>query len=85
MDVKTVFHEEFVHYLKYAMVVYKREPALERVIDFAAKFVTSFHQSDVEDDEEEEDGGILNYLFTFLLKVWKLELWGGVLQKILLS
>ncbi|XP_032189852.1 condensin complex subunit 3 [Mustela erminea] len=68
VDVKTVFHEEFVHYLKYAMVVYKREPAVERVIDFAAKFVTSFHQSDTEDDEEEEDGGILNYLFTFLLK-----------------
>uniref|UniRef100_A0A7N5P569 Non-SMC condensin I complex subunit G n=1 Tax=Ailuropoda melanoleuca TaxID=9646 RepID=A0A7N5P569_AILME len=68
MDVKTVFHEEFVHYLKYAMVVYKREPAVERVIDFAAKFVTSFHQSDIEDNEEEEDGGILNYLFTFLLK-----------------
>lgn len=58
VDVKTVFHEEFVHYLKYAMVVYKREPAVERVIDFAAKFVTSFHQSDMEDDEEEEDGGI---------------------------
>lgn len=53
------------------MVVYKREPVVERVIDFAAKFVTSFHQSDMEDDEEEEDGGILNYLFTFLLKVWK--------------
>lgn len=51
------------------MVVYKREPVVERVIDFAAKFVTSFHQSDMEDDEEEEDGGILNYLFTFLLKV----------------
>lgn len=69
MDDKTVFHEEFVHYLKYAMVVYKREPAVERVMEFAAKFVTSFHQSDPEDDEEEEDGGILNYLFTFLLKV----------------
>ncbi|XP_008586492.1 PREDICTED: condensin complex subunit 3 [Galeopterus variegatus] len=68
MDDKTVFHEEFVHYLKYAMVVYKREPAVERVIEFAAKFVTSFHQSHMEDDEEEEDGGILNYLFTFLLK-----------------
>ncbi|KAF0870927.1 CND3 protein, partial [Crocuta crocuta] len=68
MDDKTVFHEEFVHYLKYAMVVYKREPAVERVMEFAAKFVTSFHQSDPEDDEEEEDGGILNYLFTFLLK-----------------
>ncbi|XP_019599996.2 condensin complex subunit 3 [Rhinolophus sinicus] len=68
MDDKTLFHEEFVHYLKYAMVVYKREPVVERVIEFAAKFVTSFHQSDMEDDEEEEDHGILNYLFTFLLK-----------------
>ncbi|XP_066240790.1 condensin complex subunit 3 [Saccopteryx leptura] len=67
MEDKIIFHEEFVHYLKYAMVVYKREPVVERTIDFAAKFVTSFHQSDVEDDEE-EDGGILNYLFTFLLQ-----------------
>lgn len=67
MDNKTAFQEEFVHYLKYAMVVYKREPAVERVIDFAAKFVTSFHQTE-EEEEEEEDGGILNYLFTFLLK-----------------
>ncbi|KAK1346029.1 hypothetical protein QTO34_008498 [Cnephaeus nilssonii] len=64
---KAIFHEEFVHYLKYAMVVYKREPVVERVIEFAAKFVTSFHQSDVEDNEE-EDGGLLNYLCTFLLK-----------------
>ena len=71
MDDKTDFHQEFVHYLKYAMVVYKREPAVERIIEFAAKFVTSFHQSDMEDDEEEEDGGILNYLFTFLLKVYE--------------
>ncbi|XP_012864614.1 PREDICTED: condensin complex subunit 3 isoform X3 [Dipodomys ordii] len=68
VDNKTVFHEEFVHYLKYAMVVYKREPAVERVIEFAAKFVTSFHQLDTNNDEEEEDDGILNYLFTFLLK-----------------
>ncbi|XP_032129220.1 condensin complex subunit 3 isoform X1 [Sapajus apella] len=67
-DDKTGFHEKFVHYLKYAMVVYKREPAVERVIEFAAKFVTSFHQSDIEDDEEEKDDGLLNYLFTFLLK-----------------
>ncbi|XP_055986317.1 condensin complex subunit 3 [Sorex fumeus] len=64
---KAVFHEEFVHYLKYAMVVYRREPAVERVMDFAAKFATSFHQAGVE-DEEEEDGDILNYLFSFLLK-----------------
>ncbi|XP_008056813.1 condensin complex subunit 3 [Carlito syrichta] len=68
VDDKTGFHEEFVHYLKFAMVVYKREPAVERVIEFAAKFVTSFHQGKVEDEEEEQDGGILNYLFTFLLQ-----------------
>ncbi|XP_006884592.1 PREDICTED: condensin complex subunit 3 [Elephantulus edwardii] len=69
MDDKTVFHEEFIHYLKYALVVYKREPAVERVVEFTAKFATSFHQSEMEtDDDDEEDGGILNYLFTFLLK-----------------
>ncbi|KAL6058486.1 hypothetical protein STEG23_023502 [Scotinomys teguina] len=66
MDDKTAFQDQFVHCLKYAMVVYKREPAVERVIDFVAKFVTSFHQTDQE--EEEEDGGILNYLSSFLLK-----------------
>ncbi|XP_004579248.3 condensin complex subunit 3 [Ochotona princeps] len=68
MSDKTIFHKEFIQYLKYAMIIYKREPAVERIIDFAAKFVTSFHQSDVEDDEEEEDGGILKHLFTFLLE-----------------
>ncbi|XP_045690451.1 condensin complex subunit 3 [Phyllostomus hastatus] len=70
MEDKTVFHEEFLHYLKYAMVVYKREPVVERVIEFAAKFVTSFHQSDEEEEEEDEEegGGILDYLFSFLLK-----------------
>ncbi|XP_075400613.1 condensin complex subunit 3 [Tenrec ecaudatus] len=69
MDDKAVFNEEFIHYLKYAMVVYKREPAVERVIEFAAKFVTSFHQSELEDDDvDEDDGGILNDLFTFLLQ-----------------
>lgn len=69
MDDKTGFHEEFVHYLKYAMVVYKREPAVERVINLPQSLLTQFHQSDMENDEEEEDGGILNYLLTFLLKV----------------
>ncbi|XP_036988649.2 condensin complex subunit 3 [Artibeus jamaicensis] len=67
MEDKTIFHEEFLHYLKYAMVVYRREPVVERVIEFAAKFVTSFHQSDEEEDDE-EGGGILDYLFSFLLK-----------------
>ncbi|KAM8969666.1 condensin complex subunit 3 [Sarcophilus harrisii] len=65
---KTIFFKEFIHYLKYAMVIYKREPAVERVIDFAAKFVTSFHQPEKEDDEEEEESSLLSYLFTFLLE-----------------
>nr|XP_055182182.1 condensin complex subunit 3 isoform X2 [Nyctereutes procyonoides] len=74
VDDKAGFHEEFARRLRYAMVVYKREPAVERVLEFAAKFVTSFHQSDADEEAEaeeaeaEEDGGILNYLFTFLLK-----------------
>ncbi|XP_044528952.1 condensin complex subunit 3-like [Gracilinanus agilis] len=65
---KTIFFKEFIHYLKYAMIIYKREPAVERVIDFAAKFVTSFHQSEKEDDGEDEESSLLNYLFTFLLE-----------------
>uniref|UniRef100_A0A8C0QJM3 Non-SMC condensin I complex subunit G n=1 Tax=Chelonoidis abingdonii TaxID=106734 RepID=A0A8C0QJM3_CHEAB len=66
---KMVFHEEFVHYLKYPMIIYKREPAVEQVINFAAKFVTSFDQLEKEDgNEEEEENSLLSYLFNFLLE-----------------
>uniref|UniRef100_A0A8D0L520 Non-SMC condensin I complex subunit G n=1 Tax=Sphenodon punctatus TaxID=8508 RepID=A0A8D0L520_SPHPU len=66
---KRVFHEEFVHYLKYPMIIYKREPAVEQVMNFVAKFVVSFYQVDNEDGiEEEEDNLLLNYLFNFLLE-----------------
>ncbi|XP_067386414.1 condensin complex subunit 3 isoform X2 [Emydura macquarii macquarii] len=64
---KMVFHEEFVHYLKYPMMIYKREPAVEQVINFATKFVTSFDQL----EEEEEDNSLLSYLFNFLLESHK--------------
>uniref|UniRef100_A0A8C9SVB4 Non-SMC condensin I complex, subunit G n=1 Tax=Scleropages formosus TaxID=113540 RepID=A0A8C9SVB4_SCLFO len=62
----------FVHYLKYAMIVYKREPAVENVMEFLAKFAASF-EVPVDNDEtmpggEEDDDPFLNYLFTFLLK-----------------
>lgn len=82
---KTLFHEEFIHYLKYAMIVYRREPAVENVIEFAARFATCFQpapkaeeegaeqqQEDVEDDEEEdeeEEHPFLNFIFNFLLEV----------------
>ncbi|KAJ1214296.1 hypothetical protein NDU88_001919 [Pleurodeles waltl] len=72
MEDKSIFHEEFVHFLKYPMVIYKREPAVERVIDFVARFVTSFHQPENEDgnaeEEEEDENSPVNYLFNFLLK-----------------
>lgn len=53
MEDKTMFHEEFVHYLKYAMIVYKREPAVENVMEFVARFAASF-QSPPKTEEEEE-------------------------------
>uniref|UniRef100_A0A7N8XZ18 Non-SMC condensin I complex, subunit G n=1 Tax=Mastacembelus armatus TaxID=205130 RepID=A0A7N8XZ18_9TELE len=52
---KTLFHEEFVHYLKYAMIVYKREPTVENVIEFVARFATSFQSPPKTEEEEEEE------------------------------
>ncbi|XP_005148525.2 condensin complex subunit 3 [Melopsittacus undulatus] len=67
---KEDFHEKFIHLLKYAMIIYRREPAVEQVIDFVARFVTSFCQMEIEDGSEagEEDNLLLNYAFNFLLE-----------------
>ncbi|NXI53842.1 CND3 protein, partial [Chloroceryle aenea] len=66
---KEDFNEKFINFLKYAMIIYRREPAVEHVIDFVAKFVTSFYQVErEEDDEEGEDNLLLNYVFNFLLE-----------------
>lgn len=85
LEDKTLFHEEFVHYLKYAMIVYKREPAVENVIEFVAKFATSFQplpnsedeqQEEEEEKEEEEDDEddhpFLSFIFNFLLEVLRI-------------
>lgn len=71
LEDKEDFHEKFVRFLKYAMIIYRREPAVEQVIDFVAKFVTSFYQMEKEDgsEEGEEDNLLLNYVFNFLLEV----------------
>ena len=82
MEDKTLFHDEFVHYLKYAMIVYKREPAVENVIEFAAKFASSFQSPSKSDkegekekeeeegaEEEEDDHPFLTFIFNFLLEV----------------
>uniref|UniRef100_A0A3P8ZLC4 Nuclear condensin complex subunit 3 C-terminal domain-containing protein n=1 Tax=Esox lucius TaxID=8010 RepID=A0A3P8ZLC4_ESOLU len=77
LEDKTLFHEEFVHYLKYAMIVYKREPAVENVIEFVSRFATSFQTppteggEEEEDDEEEDENPFLNYIFNFLLESHK--------------
>lgn len=71
MEDKGDFHEKFIHFLKYAMIIYRREPAVELVINFVAKFVTSFYEKEKTDDSEEgeEDDLLLNYVFNFLLEV----------------
>ncbi|XP_027747052.1 condensin complex subunit 3 [Empidonax traillii] len=70
LDDKEDFHEKFIHCLKYAMIIYSREPAVEQVMNFVATFVTSFYQTEKEDDSEEgeEDNLLLNYVFKFLLE-----------------
>ncbi|TNM86102.1 condensin complex subunit 3 [Takifugu flavidus] len=81
LEDKTQFHEEFVHYLKYAMIVYRREPAVENVMEFVARFSTCFQsapkaeeeeqQEDVEEEEEEDDHPFLSFIFNFLLESHK--------------
>ncbi|XP_038569390.1 condensin complex subunit 3 [Micropterus salmoides] len=87
LEDKTLFHEEFVHYLKYAMIVYKREPSVENVIEFVARFATSFQsppkteeeeeeqqqqeENQEEEDEDEDDHPFLSFIFNFLLESHK--------------
>lgn len=64
--------------MKYAMIVYRREPAVENVMEFVARFSTCFQsapnveeeeqQEDVE-EEEEDDHPFLSFIFNFLLEV----------------
>lgn len=53
------------------MIIYKREPAVEQLINFVAKFVTSFYQLEEGEssEEREDDNLLLNYVFNFLLEV----------------
>uniref|UniRef100_A0A673CKB7 Non-SMC condensin I complex, subunit G n=1 Tax=Sphaeramia orbicularis TaxID=375764 RepID=A0A673CKB7_9TELE len=75
LEDKTLFHDEFVHYLKYTMIVYKREPCVENVIDFVAKFATKQEEQEEEEEEEEEeepeDHPFLSFIFNFLLESHK--------------
>ncbi|KAG1956791.1 condensin complex subunit 3 isoform X2 [Pimephales promelas] len=70
LEDKSEFHEEFIRCLKYAMIIYTREPAVENVIDFVTKFAASFETPVNEETQEEEDdeSEFLNFLFNFLLE-----------------
>lgn len=63
------------------MIVYKREPCVENVIDFVAKFATSFQsppkpegedEEEEQEEEEPEDHPFLSCIFNFLLEVMRL-------------
>uniref|UniRef100_A0A8D3BTM7 Non-SMC condensin I complex, subunit G n=1 Tax=Scophthalmus maximus TaxID=52904 RepID=A0A8D3BTM7_SCOMX len=79
LDDKTLFHEDFLHCLKHAMIVYKRETTVENIIEFVARFATSFQsppKTEEEEDEEEEeeaedDHPFLSFIFNFLLESHK--------------
>ncbi|XP_076872309.1 LOW QUALITY PROTEIN: condensin complex subunit 3 [Brachyhypopomus gauderio] len=72
LEDKSDFHEEFLRCLKYAMIIYTREPAVENVIDFVVRFAVSFETTVTEEEEEEEEeddeNSFLNFLFNFLLE-----------------
>ncbi|PFX25708.1 condensin complex subunit 3-like [Stylophora pistillata] len=70
------FLESFLLHLKHAMVVFNREPAVERVIEFVAKYATlkDHRTSQTEKDGDRSDGEeddysnvFLDSIFTFLL------------------
>ncbi|XP_019644482.1 PREDICTED: condensin complex subunit 3-like [Branchiostoma belcheri] len=67
------FRAEFIHYLKHSLVVFRREPAVERTLEFVAKFAGSFATDggSGSDEEKENTGGNRKFhmdLFDFLLK-----------------
>jgi hypothetical protein len=66
------FWVEFEQLIKFPMVVYNREPTVERTIDFIAKFVVSLSRRAADGDNEvrdEEVNPVLLRLFDFLLQV----------------
>jgi hypothetical protein len=54
------FSAEFIDLVKHFLIVFKREPAVERAIDLIAKFSTSFHTaaSDSKADKVEDKDAV---------------------------
>ena len=58
------FQESFLFHLKHAMMVFNREPAVERVIEFAAKYAT------LKDHRIPSIQGVIHFVFKFMLKYY---------------
>lgn len=50
------FWPVFVEHLKYSMIVFKREVAVERTLEFVAKFATALASSSTEEKTEGKEG-----------------------------
>ncbi|XP_038070751.1 condensin complex subunit 3-like isoform X1 [Patiria miniata] len=74
LDDKTAFHQEFLGFFKHALIIFKREPAVERTLDFVAKFAASFAIVEKSADEAEEEpaespaDNFMVFLFSFLFQ-----------------
>jgi len=68
------FFSEFIYHVKHFLVVFKREPAVERGMEFIAKFSTSLQTSSVQagtDDEAAEVSDSQDDMHPFLLRLFK--------------
>ncbi|KAK3094775.1 hypothetical protein FSP39_006096 [Pinctada imbricata] len=71
----TEFWKDFQHLMKYSLIIYQREPAVERTIDFISKFVTyvtpSPNNEGSQDDstlDEISQNKLLQFMFDYLLQ-----------------
>jgi len=69
-----VFFNEFICHVKFFLIVFKREPSVERGIDFIAKFSTSLQttskQSADDQDTEVADTSMQDDMHPFLLQLF---------------
>lgn len=70
-----IFLNEFIYHMKHFLIVFKREPTIERGIEFIAKFSTSLqtmpaHSTD-DQTTEEADTSINDDMHPFLLQLFK--------------
>ena len=69
------FFNEFIYHVKHFLIVFKREPAVERGIEFIAKFSTSLQTASMQsaDDQTSEvvDTSFHDDMHPFLLQLFK--------------